>query len=101
AGVHWEGAVGALVAAEAAADAPVFHDHLAAVAAVDRADRAADHADRVEAGAAAGRVEGLGEAGAVEEQPAAAVVVGVDAGPHALVAARATVEVDQHQPLAL
>jgi hypothetical protein len=47
------------------------------------------------------RHEILAEARSVEEEPAAAVGVGVDARLDALVAARAAVQVDQHQLLTL
>src|SRR5262249_58669792 len=84
-----------------AANAPVLDDHLLVVATVDRADGAADHAQRVEAGAAGVRHQVAVEPRAVEEQPAAAVVVGTHARLDALVAARAAVQVDQHEPLPL
>ena len=94
-------AVGALAFAQAAADAPVANANLADVAAVDGADRAADHAHRVEALAARNGRQVVAEPRAVEVQPRVAVVVHGDARLDALAAARAAVEVDEHQPLAL
>src|SRR5205823_4894606 len=94
--VHLDGAVRALPGAQLAADAPVFDDDLAVVAAVDGADRAAAHADGVQAGPARQRDQEAVETWPLQEQPAAAVVVDVHAGADALVAARAPVQVDQH-----
>ncbi len=99
--MHLDGPVGALLGTALAADAPVFDDDLTLVAAMNRADRAADHAHRVQAGAAGGGHEVLFDARPFEKEPALAVVMGADAGLHALVAARAALQVHEHQLLAL
>ena len=50
-------AVRTVIGAEAAADAPIFDDDFERIAAANRSDRAADHAQRVAALAAARRDE--------------------------------------------
>src|SRR5262249_39516025 len=84
--VHLNGAIRALLGAEATADAPVFDHYLLVVAAVNGTDRTADHANRIEAGPAGRRHEVLAEARAVEKEPAAAVFVRVHAAADAFVA---------------
>jgi hypothetical protein len=99
--VHLNRTIGAVVGTEAAADAPVLDDHLTLVAAMDRADRAADRANRVEAGTAGRRDQVLVEARSGEVQPAVAVVMRPGTGADALVAASAAIQVDEHQALPL
>src|SRR5262249_59257950 len=60
--VHLDRAVGAILGTQPATDAPVLDHDLVVVPAVDRTDRAADHAHRLEAGAARRRHQGVLEA---------------------------------------
>src|SRR5581483_6419897 len=91
-------AVRTVARAESAADAPVLDDHLERVATADRADGAADHAQRIAALPARGRDEVLVEPEAVADEPRDAVVR-VGAGADALVAARALLEIEDEQAL--
>ena len=90
--------VGAVVRAEAAADAPVLDDDFERVAAANRAHRASDHAERVAALAAGGGDQVLVEAQAFADQ-ASDTVMRVGAGAHALIAARAAFEIEHEQAL--
>ena len=91
--VHVQVAVGTVARAQAAADAPVLDDDLERVAPADRADRTADHAQRIAALAARGGDQVLVEPQPFADQPRHAVVR-VRARPHALVAARALLEIE-------
>ena len=91
-------AVGAVVRAQAAADAPVFDDDLERVAAADRADRAADHAQRIAALAAGSGDQVFVEAQTFADQ-AGDAVVGIGASAYALIAARAALQVENQQAL--
>src|SRR5476651_1290961 len=99
--VHDDRSVRALLGAHFAADAPVLDHYFAVAAAMDRPDRATDHAHGIETRPARCRDQVLSKARTVQEQPAAAVVVAIDASLDAFVAARAAVQVDEHEPLAL
>src|SRR5207247_2631806 len=72
--VHVDVAVGTVLGALAAADAPVLDDDLARLAPADRADRAADHAVRVEARPARRRHQVVAEAQPLADQARHAVV---------------------------
>ena len=98
---HVDVAVGAIGGAVAAADAPVLDHDIQRVLAADGAHRAARHAQRVHAGAATGGHQEILEAQAVAHQAGDAVVVRGHAGLDAFVAARALVEIQQQQVLAL
>src|SRR5262249_36641099 len=99
--VHLNRSIRTVLGAGPATDTPVLDDDLAVVAAMDRRDRTRNHAHRVEAGTARCRYQVAPESRAVEEEPASAIVMRVDARLDALVAASAAVKVDQHQFLAL
>src|SRR5439155_25765266 len=91
--VHLNRTIGALLGAALAADAPILDDDLAIVAAVNRADRAADHAHRIQAGSAGGGDQILVNTRPLEKKPAPAVVMSADTRLHAFVAARAALQV--------
>ena len=91
-------AVRAIARAEAAADAPVFDDDFERIAAADRADRAADHAERIAALAATRGDEILVEAQTVADETRDAVVC-IGAGVHTGVAARAILQIQNQQAL--
>src|SRR5712664_1390772 len=91
-------AVGTILGAEAAADAPIFDDDFERISPSNRTDRAADHAERVAALAATRGDEILIEAQAIADETRDAVVcvsASVDAG----VAARAIVQIQNQQAL--
>lgn len=91
-------AVGTIVGAQAASDAPIFDDHFERVSAADGAHGASDHAQRITALAT-----GSGDEIFVEAQTlaykAADSIVGVRAGVHALIAAGAALQVEHQQAL--
>src|SRR5580658_10858169 len=97
-------AVGTILGAESAADAPIFDYNLQRIAAANRAHRAAHHAERILALAAR-----RGDKILFETQPlayqAGDAVVSIGAGAHASVATCATLQIEQqealrfHQPL--
>src|SRR5262249_15031193 len=98
--MHVDVAVGALLGAPPAADAPVFDDDLQRVLPPDRAYGADDHASGLAPGAEGRGPEILVVAQAVPDQPGDAVVsVGTRA--HAGVAPRASLEIDQQEILGL
>jgi len=99
--VHLDRAIGTVLGTLLAADAPVLDDNVEVIAATDRANRTADHAHRIATGPARGRNEEAIEAFAVEEEPRSTVGMRFDTLLHALIAARAAIQVDQHQLLAL
>ena len=68
--MHVDVSVGAIVGAQAASDAPVLNDDFQRIAPANRADRAADHAQRVAALAAGSRHEIFVEAQALANQTA-------------------------------
>src|ERR1700687_5665400 len=74
-------AVGAILRAEAAADPPIFDDYFDGIAPSNRADRAADHAERVAALAAARGDKVLVEAQAITDEAGDAVMC-IGAGGH-------------------
>ena len=91
-------AVGTILRAEAAADAPIFDDDFERISPSNRTDRAADHAQRVAALTATRGDEILVEAQAVADETRDAVVsvgASVDAG----VAARAVLQIQNQQAL--
>ena len=98
--LHLDRAVGTLLRAAFAADAPIADEDFLVVTALNRVHRATDHAHRIETGPASGWHEILGLARPNQKETAIAIIVRIDAGAHAFVAARAAVEVDQHQLLA-
>ena len=98
--MHVDVAVGTVVGAQAAADAPVFDDDLQRVAPPDRADRTADHAERVATLAAGSGDQIFVEAQAFADQ-AADAVVSIGAGADALIAARALLQIEHQQALRL
>src|SRR3954453_10071665 len=81
-------AVGTIVGAHAAADAPVFDDDFQRALAPDGAHRTADHAKRVAALPAGSGDEVFIELQAVTDEPGDAGV-GIGTGAYTLVAARA------------
>ena len=85
-------AVRTILRAKAAADAPIFDDNFERVAPPNRADRAANHTQRITALAATGGDEILIEAQAVSHESRHAVVR-VRAGVHASIAARAILQI--------
>src|SRR5215467_3768496 len=91
-------AVGAIARAEPAADAPILDDDLKRIAAANRADRAADHAEGVATLAATGSYEVAVKAQAVAHQTRDAVM-SVGASVHAGIAARAILQVKNEQAL--
>src|SRR5262249_53675921 len=97
-GMQVDVAVRAVAGAQAAADAPVFDDDFERIAAAGGADRTADHAERTKAIAA-----GRGDEVIVETQTVTNetrdTVVGVGAGVHAGIAARAVLQVKNEQAL--
>ncbi len=90
--------VGAVVGAEAAADAPVLDDDFERVATADRADGASDHAERIAALTAGSGDQVLVEAQAFADQ-ASDAVMRVGARAHALIAASAAFEIEDEQAL--
>src|SRR6266852_1845388 len=91
-------AVGTILRAEAAADTPVLDDNFERVSPSNRANRAADHAERVAALPAARGDKILVEAQAVADQTRDAVVR-VGASVDASVAARAILQIQNQQAL--
>ena len=90
--------VGTIVRAQAATDTPVFDDDLKSIAAPNRADRATDHAERIAALAARSGHQVLIEAQTLADQSADALMC-VGTGPHALVATRALLQVENEEAL--
>jgi hypothetical protein len=91
-------AVGTILRAEAAADAPIFDDNFERISPSNRADGAADHAQRVAALAATRGDEILIEAQAIADETRDSVVsvsASVDAG----IAARAVLQIQNQQAL--
>src|SRR5208282_1185042 len=97
-------AVGAILGAESAADAPIFDYNLKRIAAANRAHRAADHAERILALAARRGDKIIFETQPLADQ-ASDAIVSIGVGAHARVATRATLQIEQqkalrfHQPL--
>src|SRR3954463_2863791 len=86
--------------AGSAADAPVFNNHLEGTFAADGSHRAPDHAERVATLPAGSRNKETVETQTVADQPCDPLVR-VCAGFHALIAARAAVQVKHQQALRL
>src|SRR5712664_2749012 len=93
-------AVGTILRAEAAADAPILDDDLERIAPSNRADGAADHAERIAALPATGGDKILVEAQAIADE-ASDSVVRISASIHTGVAARAILQVQNQQALRL
>src|SRR5215813_9006242 len=93
-------AVRTISRAKSATDAPVFDNHFQRIAAANRTDRAANHAERIAALAAARRNKVVIEAQSVAYQSRNAVM-SVRAGIYASVAPRAVFEVEHQQTLCL
>ncbi len=85
-------AVRTILRAKAAPDAPILDDDFERIAPANRANGAADHAQRVAALAATGGDEILVEAQAVANETSDAVVC-IGAGIHASVTARAILQI--------
>src|SRR6266478_4453599 len=93
-------AVGTILRAEAAADAPILDDDFERIAPSNRADGAADHAERIAALPATGGDKILIEAQAIADE-ASDSVVRISASIHTGVAARAILQVQNQQALRL
>src|SRR5260370_2878774 len=91
-------AVGAILRAKAAPDAPILDDDFERIASSNRADGTADHAQRVAALAATGGHEVLIETQAVGDETSDAVVR-VSASVHASVAACTILQIQNQQAL--
>src|SRR5260370_5740330 len=91
-------AVGAILRAEAAADAPILDDDFERISPSNRADRAADHAERVAALTATRGDEILIEAQTIADETRDAVV-SVGASVDACIAARAVLQIQNQQAL--
>src|SRR6267142_1799048 len=93
-------AVGTIPRTEAAADAPILDDDFERIAPSNRADGAADHAERIAALPATGGDKILIEAQAIADE-ASDSVVRISASIHTGVAARAILQVQNQQALRL
>ena len=82
----------------AATDAPVFDNDLERLAPADRADGAADHAQRIAATAAGGRYQVILKPQTFADQTSHAIV-GVGAGAHAVIAAGAFFQIQDQKTL--
>src|SRR5262249_35448579 len=98
--IHLDGAIRTLLRTTLAADAPIADNNLLVVSTLYRVHGAADHADRIETRSASRGHKILAVARSNQKQSAARVIVRPHAGLDALVAARAAIEVNQHQLLA-
>src|SRR5579864_1655186 len=98
--MHIDIAVGTILRAQSATDAPILDNHFQRIAPPNRADRTAHHAQRVAALPAGSRDKIFIEAQAFANQPRHAVV-SVSASAHASIAARAALEVENQQTLRL
>src|SRR6185437_2463961 len=98
--VHVDIAVGTILRAQTATDAPVFNNHFQRIAAPNRTHRTAHHAQRVAALAAGGGYKVFIETQAFANQ-ARDAVVRIGASADASIAARATLEIENQQALRL
>ena len=98
--MHVDIAVGTILRAQTATDAPVFDDHFQRIAAPNRTNGTTDHAERVAALPARGGYQVFVEAQAFANQ-ARHAVVSASASPNARIAARATLEIENQQTLRL
>ena len=98
---HVNRSIRALVCTQLAADAVIANPDLPIVAPGDRPDRATNHADGIETTATGDWNEVFVKPRAIQIQPVAAVRMGIDARLDTGTAARAFLQVDQHQLLSL
>src|SRR5690348_6083302 len=91
-------AIGTIARAEAAADAPILDDDFERIAAANRTNRAAHHAEGISALAATRGYKIAVKAQAVPHKPSDAIVR-IGAGVHAGVAACAILQIENEQAL--
>src|SRR4029077_10369538 len=99
-GMQVDVAIGAIVCAQPAPDAPVFDDDFEGIAAADGTDRATDHAQRVSALAAGSGDQIFIEAETLADQSADSIM-SVGTCSHALIAAGAAFQIEDQQALRL